>query len=792
MLNTDKIDISLGKSARSRIWKNKKTTWPELVNRLSEENCTNETLAEFMAANREEQLTIKDVGGYVGGYLRNGRRKPENVVHRQILTLDLDFAHSYFWEDFTMRFEYAAAIHSTHKHCSTSPRYRLILPLSREVTPDEYVAAARQLAGQIGIELFDNTTFETNRLMFWPSNPKDQDYFFESQSGPWVDIDELLGLYADWTDSSLWPTAEKEIRAVKEAATKQQDPTEKTGLVGAFCKAHTMTEAIETFLKEVYVPAPAGRYTYERGTAAAGLTLYDDKFAYSHHGTDPCGGKLCNAFDLVRVHLFGHLDTGAAKSGKLASFKAMEELVIKDKKVKGILAEEGLAAAQYDFAEELPEDEESKKWVEDLAIDSKGAFLSSASNLNLVFNNAKGLKGKFRQNDFDGKRYLWGSVPWRKIDKPEPFKDVDFSGLRNYLESIYGITAALKIDDSLALEFQKYSFHPVRDYLLAQKWDRVERVDMLLIDYFGAEDNPYVREAMRKMLAGAVARILSPGIKFDLVLTLVGAQGTGKSTFVSKLGGDWFSDSFSTVKGNAAFEQLQGSWLIEMAELSGLRKVEVEAVKHYISKQVDIFRPAYGRVILDFPRQCVFFGTTNNKDFLRDPSGNRRFMPVDIDPEKATKDIFLLEEDEVGQIWAEAVELYRHGERLYLSRDAELKARREQRRHSETDERVGLIEDYLDKLLPANWAKIDTFARRDYLRETSDELSPKGTTERQIVCVAEVWCECLGKEKEDMDRYKTREINDILRGLEGWGQSKSTKNFGPYGKQKYYFRENLL
>jgi len=793
------IDLAIGMSAKSKIWKNKKWQWSELVTKLKEENKTNETFKEFISSTKDEQSKIKDVGGYVGGYLRNGRRKPENIVHRQIMTLDIDFAHPDFWDDFCMQFSNAALLHATHKHSETSPRYRLIMPLSREATPDEYVAVSRQIAGLMNIDIFDNTTFETNRLMFWPSNPKDVDYYCQSQDGPWVDVDEVLNTYADWTDSSLWPTADRKFEEVKSLSKKQEDPELKRGLIGAFCRSYAITEAIETFLKDVYVPTTDGRYTYLKGTAASGLITYDDKFAYSHHGTDPCGGKLCNAFDLVRIHKFGHLDADNPNPNqitKLKSFKSMEDFASSNSKVKKTIASETINEAKYDFAENPEDNTEPKEqdltWAEQLEVDGKGNYLSNAQNLNTIFASDENLKGLFKQNDFDGKRYIFDTVPWRRVEKPEPVKNVDYSGVRNYIETIYKISGTLKIDDSLALEFNKHCFHPVKEYLTALEWDGIERADTLLIKYFGAKDNIYTREAIRKMLVGSVARIFNPGIKFDLVLTLVGQmQGTGKSSFFRALGREWFSDSFAGVNGKEAYEQLQGAWILEMAELKGLRKAEVEAVKHFISKQEDTFRPAYARVPETFLRQCVFVATTNEQEFLRDPSGNRRFMPVDVHDIKLTQNQdlrdFIDSPEVIAQIWAEAVTLYKAGETLFLSEEAEALASHEQKKHSETDERRGLIDDYINTLLPSKWNQMDIYERRTFLE---DPLSDKGEAniERDHVCVAEVWCECLGKNKEDMDRYKTREINDILRSLDGWEQSKSTKNFGMYGKQKYYSR----
>lgn len=781
------IDIAIGLSANSKTWKNSKWSWSKFVERLREENKTNETFKQFIDANKQEQAKIKDVGGYVGGYLRGGRRKPENVMHRQLLTLDLDFAHPYFWDDFTMQFDNSALLHGTHKWHPDDPRYRLIIPLSREVAPDEYVAVGRKIAGDLDINLFDNTTFETNRLMFWPSTPTDMDYYFKVQDGEWLDVDEVLGSYVDWKDSSQWPTAAKKLDEVRSLAKKQEDPEDKRGIIGLFCRTYTISEAISTFLEDRYTPtAMEGRYTYLKGTAAAGLVTYEDKFAYSHHGTDPCGGKLCNAFDLVRIHLFGHFDTEGSITH---SMKEMELLATQEKAVKRTIAQENIQTSRYDFGGDLLEGDEEPdlSWAEELEVDGRGKYLSSALNLNIIFANDPRLVDVFRHNSFDNKRYVCKNTPWRLVKGQEAVKNVDYSGLRNYIETVYKIVGNTKVEDAMALQFEKNSFNPVEDYLSGLMWDGKPRVDTLLIDYFGAEDTVYTREAIRKTMVAAVSRIFHPGIKYDLVLTLVGAQGTGKSTLVKKLGKLWFSDTFLTVTGKDAFEQLQGAWLIEMAELSGLRKAEVESIKHFISKQEDTFRPAYARATETFKRQCVFIGTTNNKTFLRDPSGNRRFMPVDIDTRIAPKSIFDMEEETVDQLWAEAVEMYQDGEKLYLSAEGESQARGQQENHSESDERRGLIEDFLSVRLPYNWEDLDIYQRRDYL-SSEEMIKDNGRKARETVCVAEIWCECLCQEKNNMDRYKTREINDILRSLSGWEQFNSTKTFKPYGKQKYYAR----
>lgn len=790
----ENLSIAVGLNVSSKVWKNTKTTWSNLVQKLATPVVTAETYKRFMSATKEEQSKIKDVGGFVGGFLTNGRRDKTNVLYRQLITLDIDFSHDNFWWDFTILFDCAAVIHSTHKSCPEKPRHRLIIPLDREVSQEEYQAIARKVAGDLNIDLFDQSTFDVNRLMFWPSVSSDAEYYFEYQDGPFLEADYILGLYDDWHDTSEWPTATDSTDVIMQAIKKQEDPEDKKGIIGVFCRTYTIQEAIETFLSDVYTPAGEGRYTYINGSTVAGLIVYDDKFAYSHHGTDPAGGRLCNAFDLVRIHKFGHLDTGKEKEDKdKKSFKVMEEFASKDSTTKKHIAEEKFAEAKFEFAEEakaeVPEEYDTS-WTEELDANTKGEYDNSANNLNIIIQHDQFLKDVFKLNIFDNKRYVTRSIPWRKVDTVEPLRDVDYSGVRNYIECVYGIVSSQKVDDALALEFEKKKFHPIREYICAQKWDGIPRVNTLLIDYFGAEDNAYTRAAIRKTLVAAVARVFEPGIKFDTALILVGEQGTYKSTFVKKLGMEWFSDTFTTVQGKESFEQIQGAWLIEMAELSGLKKAEVESIKHYISKREDMFRPAYGRTVETYKRQCVFFGTTNNKDFLRDPTGNRRFMPIDVRPEYATKSVNDdLTQDEVNQIWAEAYQLYLAKEPLYLVGDEDIIAKIEQHKHSEADERKGIIEEYLNTKFPDDWDKMDLCDRRRWLE---DPLSKNGTVQKDFVCIAEVWCECLGKDKTEMSRYNTREVNEILRSLPEWEAIASTKNFPLYGKQKYYKRKDSL
>ena len=791
LINDGQLDIATGLSASTKTWKNEKMQWSELVEKLSHPTVTPETYKQFMSAGKTEQSKIKDVGGFVGGFLNNGKRDKSSVLYRQVLTLDIDFSQTDFWWDFTILYGCAAVIHSTHKSSKTNPRHRLIIPLDREVSHEEYQAISRKVAGDLNIELFDQSTFDVNRLMFWPSVSNDAEYYFEYQDGPWLSADYVLSLYNNWHDVTEWPAASTHVDAIQSQLSKQEDPAEKSGIVGVFCRAYTIQEAIDTFLPDVYIDAGEGRYTYAMGSTAAGVIVYDDKFAYSHHGTDPAGGRLCNAFDLVRIHRFGHLDNGKEKADvDKKSYKAMLDFAAKDGGTKKQIANEKFAEARVDFAEGVEiEEEYDNSWVEQLEANKNGDYNNSANNINLIIQNDQFLRNAFRLNVFDNKRYVVKNMPWRLVPTSgDTFRDVDYAGIRNYIECVYGIAANMKVDDALSLEFERKNFHPIQDYVKSIEWDGVPRIDTLLIDYFGADDNAYTRSAIRKMLCAAVARIFEPGIKFDLVLILSGPQGTYKSTFIKKLGMEWFSDTFTTVQGKEAFEQIQGAWIIEIAELAGLRKAEVETIKHFVSKRDDSFRPAYGRVVETYKRQCVFFGTTNSKDFLRDATGNRRFLPVDVHAEQATKSVMIdLTQLEVDQIWAEAYKLYKDGEALYLDGEEENLARAEQVSHAEVDERLGLIEEYLNKLYPPNWNEMDLYDRKHWL---DDPLSKNGSEVKEYTCVAEIWCECLGKDKNDMSRYNTRDLNDILKTISGWDFSSSTRNFPIYGKQKYYKRKH--
>jgi len=774
------LTIATGNSRKQKVWKNKKLMWSELVDQLRETTRTPETVAEYANMPKSQQDDIKDNGGFVGGYLVKGSRI--NVKYRDVIALDIDYDGSDIWDNWQLFYGNASCIYSTHKHTETTPRLRLILPLNRKVTPDEYQAIGRKIAWDMGIDCFDDTTYQPQRLMYWPSTSKDGDYFFDCIDDDFLDVDKVLATYDDWTDITTWPVSSRANDVMLKAIKKQQDPFEKPGVIGAFCRAYDIHEAIKKFIDDYETCAIDNRYTYVKGSTSAGIITYDDKFSYSHHATDPASGLLCNAFDLVRLHKFKDLDEDSkvdTPANRLPSFKAMEDLATKDKKVKKEIVE---SKQQL-----LNEFDDESDFEERLQVTKKGVILANYFNIELILDNDPYFKGRFGYDEFAHREVAICDLPWREVSATDnALNDGDDANIRAYFDKKYGITGKDKIFDSVQIVCRKNSFHPVKNYLESLIWDGVKRIDTLMIDYFACVDSEYVRAVTRKTLLAAVTRIYEPGCKFDTMLTLKGNQGCGKSSFFQKLAKSWFTDSIKDIRHKDAMEALQGVWIVEMGELTAMKKADAETIKSFISGTVDRFRMAYGRRTANYPRQGIIVATTNETEFLRDKTGNRRFWIVGSRKGVTTsKKVFSLTSEDFNQFWAEAKALYDDGtEDLILSKELELQAITEQKYYMVEDPKELIIMDYLERLLPENWNDMDVYDRQKFL--DSEEV---GTVERTRVCAAEIWCEALGNSNTNkLDQYQTLEINRILDNLNDWEKQKSPMRFKLYGPKRGYKR----
>ena len=796
-LNNDfSIDLATAHSRIAKKWRNRHWLWSELLQRCSETKRTGETAAEYARMSKEEQSNVKDVGGFVGGYLSGGIRKNANVMYRTVATLDIDYGTVNVWDDFTMAFGFAAMIYSTHKHSSKTPRYRLVFPLSRQVSPAEYEPLCRKIAAEIGIDLFDDTTYELPRLFYWPSTSKDADFVFDYQDGPACDVDAILSQYVDYKDVSAWPLSSREGDVIAHEIKKQGDPTEKPGVIGAFCRAYSIEDAIDTFLSDKYEKTGHdGRYTYKLGSVAGGLVCYEGKFAYSHHETDPASKQLCNAFDLCRVHLFGAQDEGsrALDVTRKPSYAAMQEFAAKDKAVKLLMARERAQAAADDFDglddAELPEDY-NDEWKAELEYTKSGKLLCNIANIILILENDPALAGHIVHDLFTGMDSAKDGLPWNK--NANQWTDTDDANLRVWLEKHYDITGKEKIADALTAVLTRHSYHPIRDYLNGLTWDGVPRLDRIIIDYMGAEDSELNRAMSRKHFVAAVARVFNPGCKYDYCLIMSGAEGIGKSTLLRVMGGRWFNDSITTLEGKEGMEQLRRAWVVELGELSSIKRSDVEQVKAHLSKQVDIYRAAYARRVLEHPRQCVFCGTTNEALFLKGDTGNRRFWVIPVVAElRKYRDWNEAIRRDRDQLWAEAVHYYKQGEPLYLSEELEAQAKQRQQDFNDDndDPIVAMLDKYLNTLLPVNWDTMDIQARRSYLRDP-DPLQAEGTVKRDKVCAAEFICEQLGKDMADKDyKYLCRRVSKMIGDRPEWERVSSTKHAAKlYGTQRGFRR----
>ncbi len=771
------LKIALGNSRQAKFWSNKALSFDDICDRLKTPIRTTETTEEYAKFPKPRRDEIKDKGGFVGGHLRDNLRKVGNVACRSLWTPDIDNATPEFIIALKDKLTFKCAVYSTHSHTPETPRFRIVAPFARDVSADEFVAISRFMAAELGIDMFDECSFIPNQLMYWPTCPSNGEYLCEFFDGELLDPDAILATHPNWQNCSLLPTTSRESKVSKPSQKPQEDPLGKSGVVGAFCRTYSITAAIDKFLSDVYAPSVSeGRYDYLPGESTAGVVIYDDKFAYSHHATDPANGKLLNAFDLVRIHRFGSDD-------EKKSYSEMADFASKDEAVRLLMTAERVAQANQEFSDD-------DDWRKQLRYMARSNLLeNSVWNLNLILNNDPDFVG-FAFNELANRIQVTGALPW---DRPEGnlfWRDADTAQLKALIDARYLPFSSRNHDVAFTKVADDRHFHPIRDYLdCVGEWDGEKRVEDLFIKYLQADDTPYVRAVTRKTAAAAVARIYKPGIKFDCVPVLDGDQGIGKSSIFKDLATpEYYSESLSLtdMDDKSGAEKLQGFWIVEIGELAGMKKADIEKVKAFLSTADDKYRPSYGKTVESHPRQCIIIATVNGeRGYLRDITGNRRFWIIKLHQQKQKKK-WSFDQHFRDQFWAEAKAIYESGEKLYLEGDLLEASEQAQRSAMEVDERIGMVEEYLDARLPLNWDNMDIYARREYLADPNSPMVEKGTTNRISVSNAEIWCECFGRSFQDLKPSDSYAIAALMTQIPGWERSAERVRQSMYGRQRLY------
>ena len=370
----------------------------------------------------------------------------------------------------------------------------------------------------------------------------------------------------------------------------------------------------------------------------------------------------------------------------------------------------------------------------------KGGVRNSIQNCLTVFQHDPVLSGALAKNLLTERIDLLRPIGRKHRPGSRTLTDTDMKYIRLYLEKTYGLTSEKKIADAADLAADANRYHPIRDYLNGLTWDRTERIRFCLRHFLGADSDQYTYEALRLFLLGAIHRAFCPGCKFEVMLCLVGGQGAGKSTFFRLLAvkDEWFSDDLRKLDDDNVYRKLQGHWIIEMSEMIATANAKsIEEIKSFLSRQKEVYKIPYETHPEDRLRQCVFGGTSNALDFLPlDRSGNRRFLPVMVNPEEA--EVHILDDEAasrayIEQVWAEAMTIYRSGDfKLSFSPEMVRYLKEHQRDFMPEDTKAGMIQAYLDRYTGS------------------------------AVCSKQLFKEALNHPFDEPKQWEIREVNDIM------------------------------
>lgn len=754
----------------SRHWKPGRVTWAEILAWTDTVSLDKESGGYVLGTLAKSTRDHGEPGtaGYVPGCVQYHRLK-ESVVSRGVLCLDADYATPDLPENVELLTPWAALVHTTYSSAPDAPRYRMLFPLDREVSATEYAMLAEVVMARFGVDQFDLTSVQAERYMFKPSAQHDRWFQSWKIDGDPLPVDQLLGEYDPDLSRVPLPAPPRGKR----------DPFTLEGVVGAFNRSHTIEEAIAEYALP-YDMAGGGRWSYRDGHGAAGMGVIGEGLAYSHHSTDPAHGEAVTAFDLVRLHLFGHLDDGIDLTKVPINRRPSHTAMIDQASISARVVAELVGVDFNPEGGDGPDD-----WKLRFRLSPRsGKFMDCVENWDLVMDNDPVFtRLSFNEMNFAVEVTGAEDLPWRPVHRGGPiFVDADRAALWMYLEREYHVRPSKTLlDDMVNVVARRRHTHPVRDWLDGLQWDGTPRLDTCLP---GVTPTDYTRMVARKALVAAVARIYQPGVKWDHVVVLFGPEGMGKSWWVDRMARG-YSATLGRIGDKDTLLTMQRSWIMLADEGHSLRKADADQMKEFLTRTVDVFRLPFERDTLAHPRRCVIWSSTNDEVFLRRAEGNRRYLIV---RSEGRVDFDQLTDEYVDQVWAEALHYYRAGERLFLD-DVERDVAAEQREEfTEEDALGGLIEHYLETRVPEDWPKMGVEARKLWLFNRDTGFEPDGTLRQDEVCSAQIWAEALNRPVGQARRQDLLDITNALRRIPGWRTRPGRHRLPGYGPQLVWER----
>ena len=762
------LDLSVAPSVSSRRWEAATLTWERLVDR---------------AHNPE---SVKDCGGYVAGRLKGTARRKGQVEYRSAVTLDADAA-SETLPALVAGLGLRALVHSTYSHTRAHPRYRVIFPIMGPgLSEEEYPRVARGLMEALGEAQFDPGGTQPERLMFWPATANPDEYEVVECDG---ETATAQGLLRDFGGLQATPD---------HMPGSKRDPLGLPGVAGAFNRVYDMARAVETFhLPYDPVEGEPNRWHYTPAESEGGVIVYPDGYVFSNHASDPAYGRALSMFDLVALHVYGGEDRAAgvpqstAPADRPSIQRAMREFAARPEIVTELVAAD-FADVDGDEAgaRGLPE------WVLEFHLHPKtGKPLDDVHNWDLLMRHDPVLRALAR-NEMDLTTVTRHPFPWRAVEagKDDALTNADRAQISAHLQRAYNMPrpAQEQLNGVIDMVAQDNAFHPVVEYLEGLEWDGISRVETYLP---GAQDD-YTRRVARLVAVQAVARALDPGVKVDNCLILTGRQGLGKSWFVETMARGW-TCTLGPIEGSGLRDTVMAmtrSWVTVADEGFAMKKADAEALKQFVTLTHDVIRLPYAREHVKLPRRQVIWGTTNDAVFLRAQEGNRRFLIVEV-AEKL--DFGKYSDEYVNQVWAEAVHIWKTSRdqyglkdnpELFLSSEDEAAAESVRSMATEEDSMTGLIQAYLDTLVPENWVERSPEERISWLRDEEQGIV-SGTHPIDVVCSLEIWEIALGRERGKHSRVDILQITNALKQLPGWfGPMPKPTRLPFYGPQRVFAR----